>query len=88
MLPRSAVTVFAALGLVAAGASSAMASEMNDCVNSYVKSYVQSSGGKYPPSGQARKYCDCALGAIATGDTMSTAVGMCTKMIKNLYRLN
>ena len=88
MAKRLTIAAFVALGLVIAGARNAEGSEINDCVNSYVSSYVQSSGGKYPPSGQAKKYCNCALASIASGDTMSKATGMCMQMIKNVYRLN
>ena len=74
--------------IIFAGGQNAIASEMNDCVNSYVSSYVQASGGKYPPTGQAKKYCNCAMSSVASGDTMSAAVTMCTQFIKNVYRLN
>lgn len=77
---------FASIAVIVLGGQNAVASELNACVNSYVSSYVQSSGGKYPPSGQAKKYCTCALTSVASGDTMATATGMCMQMIKTLYR--
>jgi len=57
----------------------------SECISSYTNSFKQSSRGINPPRGQANKYCSCAEAAIATGDTMSKAVEMCTKMIKNIY---
>lgn len=82
-----ALAFFASTGIIFTGGQNAIASEFNDCVNSYVSSYVQASRGKYPPTGQAKKYCNCALSSVASGDTMSAAVTMCTQMIKNLYGL-
>jgi hypothetical protein len=74
--------------VILVGGQNASASALNSCVNEYVSSYVQASRGKYPPSGQAKKYCTCALSSVASGDSMATAAGMCTQMIRNLYGLN
>jgi hypothetical protein len=78
----------ASIGVALTGGQYVVASEMNDCVNSYVSSYAQASRGKYPPSGQAKQYCNCALSSLASGDTMSTAARICKQMIKNIYGLN
>ena len=58
---------------------------MRECVSNYKSSYIRSSGGATPPRGQANEYCECAKAALESGDTLSTAVNLCTAMIKNLY---
>lgn len=84
---KNAISIALSLFFIALiGGEKASASELNDCVNEYVNSYVRASRGIYPPSGQAKKYCNCAMASVASGDTLSKAIEMCTGMIKNLYR--
>lgn len=52
---------------------------MSSCIQSFTASYRESSG-KNPPEGLARKYCNCALASINSGNSPQVAMANCIKI--------
>lgn len=53
---------------------------MQECMASFEMSYRQGSGGKEPPKGMSRKYCNCALASIRSGNSIQVAMNNCIKI--------
>jgi hypothetical protein len=60
---------------------------LNLCMAKAKDTYTSTSGGKPPPEGMTREYCECAATALESGDTFTKSVEFCRSIIYPRYGL-
>jgi hypothetical protein len=60
---------------------------LNLCMAKAKETYTATSGGKPPPEGMTRDYCECATTALESGDTFTKSVEFCRSIVYPRYGL-